>query len=149
AEAEARGGGRLDQSVEDQAAEHRTAVVAEDHQDRLALPEQRGKANAPSGLVRKLQAGGNLVAQVLDDVDILKRGQRLLAPGRERQGRLLGARWAGEGEACEKREAKGRRPGAGFRHHRGAPMGCAPEAAASIARSIGTWAIPLALSTQP
>jgi hypothetical protein len=70
------------------------------------------------------------IAEVLDHVDVLQRGQRLLAALRE-DDLLLRARGAG-GRARSARKGARR---ASFT--RGAPAGSAPPATASIARSIG------------
>src|SRR4029079_13541665 len=80
------------------------------------------------------------MAEVLDHVDVLENGERLLAPLREDDRRLLGPG-----------RARRQQPRRDDDHalHRGAPAGSAPPATASMARSIGTCATPLARSTQP
>ena len=64
---------------------------------------------------------------------------------------LLGARCARRASAGASTAAKVARASAsiGASLHRGAPAGSAPAATASIAFSIGMWAMPLARSTQP
>jgi hypothetical protein len=128
AELQAGAGRRLDDAVEHQAAKHRAAVVAERDHHRLALPEQRVDARRAPGAVGERQTR-YAIAEVLDDVDVLQGGQRLLAALRKHD-LLLRVRHAG-GE-------QDRQGGDDGGLHLGAPAGSVPPAIASIARSIGT-----------
>ena len=101
------------------------------------------------GLVDERQLRRHPVAQVLDDVDVLQRRQRLLAAGGKTICFLL--RRARRAIASSASERAQRTPAA----RRSAcviaapPAGSAPVATASIAFSIGMWATPFARSTQP
>jgi hypothetical protein len=69
-------------------------VVAQRHQHRLAAAEQRIQPHRPRGIAEG-EAPVHAIPEVLDDVDVLQRRQRLLAALRKRDRRLLGARGGG------------------------------------------------------
>ena len=96
--------------------------------------------------VLKAQTSRHAVAQVLDDVDVLQRGQWLGAPLREHH--------LGRGVRGARQQQRAQRHGRGSANeaallHFGAPSGKAPPATSSIAFSIGMCAMPLLRSIQP
>ena len=143
AEGEADRLGRLGQAVENQPAQHRAAVIPERDHHRVSLAEQRIERHRRASHIREGETARHPIAEVLDDVDVLQRRQRLGAPLREDHLRL------GVRRRCPEQERAQREGDCSPDLHLGAPSGSAPDAASSNARSIGMWTIPLLRSVQP